>query len=258
MQDFTHNAYKACLETIADAGYSTQTFNDYMLNGPDSDLVVLIRHDVDRRPSQALKMAEMEAARNIKASYYFRDKPHVFVPGIIQRIRNMNHEIGLHYESLSDADGDIEHAHKLFSESMNKLNALVKVKTVSMHGKPFSKWNNLDLLRDSRRRENIKKDFNLTGDIVFDLDYQNILYIGDTGRNWNSSKNNLRDFVDSGIDAEINNSSDLLNLFKSRKYKTICFQVHPERWTDNLPDYAYQWLFDASANMAKYLIKALR
>ncbi|WP_269849870.1 hypothetical protein [Methanosarcina horonobensis] len=67
---------------------------------------VLLRHDVDRMPGRALATAQIEHELGIKATYYFRTSENVFKPDIIRQIRDMGHEIGYHYETLSEAKGD--------------------------------------------------------------------------------------------------------------------------------------------------------
>ena len=55
-------------------------------------------------------MAEIENNYGVRSTYYFRAKKNVFVPQIILKIAEMGHEIGYHYECLSDTNGDVEKA----------------------------------------------------------------------------------------------------------------------------------------------------
>ena len=41
----------------------------------------------------------------------------------------------------------------------------------------------------------LKRDFNLLGDIYLDINYKDIAYISDTGRNWNTNKYNIRENI---------------------------------------------------------------
>jgi len=70
-RDFTLRIYEDLLDAFIEAGYSFQTFRDY-LKAPE-EKVVILRHDVDKRPGNALMTAEIEHAKGLKASYYFRD-----------------------------------------------------------------------------------------------------------------------------------------------------------------------------------------
>ncbi len=68
--DFTLFAYKQLISTLQSQGYFFQTFEEYIKN-PKSKVVIL-RHDVDRKPENALVIAKIENKAGIRASYYFR------------------------------------------------------------------------------------------------------------------------------------------------------------------------------------------
>jgi hypothetical protein len=70
--------------------------------------VIILRHDVDRRPGNALKTARLEHDLGIPASYYFRAVPESRDEAVIQKIAGLGHEIGYHYENLSACKGDPE------------------------------------------------------------------------------------------------------------------------------------------------------
>lgn len=53
--DFTLKTYKSLLESISDSGYEFQTFEEFILS--PKERVVVLRHDVDRLPNNALRMA---------------------------------------------------------------------------------------------------------------------------------------------------------------------------------------------------------
>jgi len=61
---------------------------------------VILRHDVDARPQNSLRLARLEHTLGIRGTYYFRI-PHTFQPSIIQEIASLGHEIGYHYETLA-------------------------------------------------------------------------------------------------------------------------------------------------------------
>ena len=109
---------------------------------------ILIRHDIDRRPRKALEMAILEREMGIRSSYYFRAKPHVFNPHIIKRISALGHEIGYHYECLSDTNGNIRMALNDFAYHLNRFRKIVPIKTIAMHGRPFKPYDNRDLWKN--------------------------------------------------------------------------------------------------------------
>ena len=49
----------------------------------------------------------------IFGTYYFRCKPWVFKPKVMEEIRGLGHEIGYHYECLTDAHGNFPRAREL-------------------------------------------------------------------------------------------------------------------------------------------------
>jgi len=143
--DFTLFKYKELCEALLDSGFNTITMQEYM-QGQAVEPFVILRHDVDRRPEMALKMAEMEKNMGIRATYYFRMMPGVFEPWIIKTMHDMGHEIGYHYEVLDKTKGDKEKAFILFEEELRMFREVTDVKTICMHGNPLVRWSNKDLL----------------------------------------------------------------------------------------------------------------
>ncbi len=70
MQDFTLTTYKKLLQALLANGYSFQTLQDF-IQQPEKKTIIL-RHDVDRLPGNALVIAQIEKEAGIRASYYFR------------------------------------------------------------------------------------------------------------------------------------------------------------------------------------------
>ena len=56
--DFTLSAYKQLISTLQSQGYFFQTFEEYIKNPKVK--VVILRHDVDRKPENALVIAKIE------------------------------------------------------------------------------------------------------------------------------------------------------------------------------------------------------
>jgi hypothetical protein len=56
--DFTLFAYKQLISTLRSQGYFFQTFEEYIQNPKEK--VVILRHDVDRKPENALVIAKIE------------------------------------------------------------------------------------------------------------------------------------------------------------------------------------------------------
>ena len=166
----------------------------------------------------------------------------------------MGHEIAYHYESLSDANGNMERAIKDFEKNLAMLRKIVPVCTVSMHGRPFKPYDNRDIWKNKENHEKLVKKYNLLGEIYIDIDYTDTAYINDTGRNWNSTKSNLRDKVNSKIKTDFSSGQRLLNYLNNEPHPKLIFQIHPERWSDNYFEYIVQFLKDKSINFVKCLL----
>jgi hypothetical protein len=99
-RDFTLAKYEELCTVIVQSGYAVMSVKDYLSLQP-REKVVILRHDVDRKPEKALKMAEIEREFDIQATYYFRSTKEVFKAEIM-------HKIGYHYEVLDKAQGNFD------------------------------------------------------------------------------------------------------------------------------------------------------
>jgi hypothetical protein len=200
-------------------------------------------------------MAKLENGMGIKSTYYFRVKSHTFKPKIIIEIAGLRHEIGYHYESFSDANGDMSPALKDFEKNLKRLREIVSIRTISMHGRPFSKYDNGDMWKDQRNHNLLLEKFGIIGEVYLDINYSDILYITDTGRNWTSSKSNRRDKVASKVNVDFENGSELLSYLSSSPHRRMILLAHPERWEDKLSGWIIQYFKDIGANVIKRLVK---
>ena len=72
MKDFTLKAYKEYLLCLKSQSVSFLTFEEFIQMESKPEDFCLIRHDVDRMPNRALKMAKLEKSIGIRSTYYFR------------------------------------------------------------------------------------------------------------------------------------------------------------------------------------------
>ena len=199
MLDFTLSVYKKYLNGIISQNIPFFTFEEFFLFDKIPEEFCLVRHDVDRLPKRALSMAIIENSMGVKTTYYFRNKTYSFDKNIIREIMELGHEVGYHYENLSDTKGDIEKGMEDFKKTLSEFRKTTNVKTVSMHGSPLSKYDNRDLWT----HENyllLKNQLGILGEVYIDIDYSDVAYISDTGRNWESLKFNKRDVVKSNVE----------------------------------------------------------
>jgi hypothetical protein len=100
---FTPSGYRAILTRALELAYRVVPFREF--EGPGERPVLLLRHDLDHMLAPALVTAETEAALGIRASYFLQTACGFYnllsreSRQLIQRLVEMGHEIGLHYEA---------------------------------------------------------------------------------------------------------------------------------------------------------------
>jgi len=249
-KDFTIFKFQNLCEVIVD-NYPSVTMTEYV-EGQHPEKFVLMRHDVDRMPGHSLKTARIEFELGIKATYYFRTNKSVFKPDIIRQISDLGHEIGYHYETLSEANGDPDRAIKLFQYNLNKFRSICDVKTICMHGRPLSKYDNRDLwdIHDYR-------NFGIKGEAYLSAG-DDLNYFSDTGRSW-SNRNSLRDFIPGKTEnVTADTTNDLIGLVKDDNLDNLYILIHPERWSLNVLDWGLYFGVDMTVNIGKEIIISVR
>lgn len=251
--DWTVAKYRELCHAVRYNGYDTHTVYSFLENPAQPS--VIFRHDIDRYPENALRIAKLESDSGIAATYYTRMTPSVFQPSVIEALADLGHEVGYHYEVLSKARGSIEAAIGLFDKELHELRKYASVYTASAHGSPLSRWNNVDFWKQCEL-----KDFGLVGEAYLSLDYTRIRYYTDTGRSWNAVRTNLRDRVSDAPErtAPIHTTDELITLLQRRRYPCICIQTHPERWNNSFVGMMRSASFDYGTNAAKLLLYGIR
>ena len=79
VRDFTLQKYNELLKSIK--SFNICTVVEYLEKNPEEKTIIL-RHDVDKKPGNALEMAKHENQHGIKSTYYFRTTDEVFKPEI--------------------------------------------------------------------------------------------------------------------------------------------------------------------------------
>ena len=253
--DFTLEAYKEYVEIIIKKYDNILRFDKYFTINEIPKSFVIFRHDVDRSLKRALNMARIENSLGVSSTYYFRMKPHTFIPPIITEISELGHEIGYHYESLSDTNGSLNLALNDFKNNLEKLRRIAPISTISMHGRPLNRFDNRDIWKNKINHKKLLNEFGILGEVYLDIDYADIAYINDTGRNWSSSQSNIRDKIISHVNADFNTEYELRDALENKKFDKIIFQIHPERWNNKLSLWILQYIFDFSVNVIKSIIK---
>ena len=319
--DFTIITYKKLLDALKKQGFAFQTFAEFIQK--PAEKVIVLRQDVDRLPENSLQFARIQAGRGIKGTYYFRIVPGSWDERIIREIYDLGHEIGYHYEDVSLAakkqmtkdkcqniknelisdlqdrktagpqdNGRIEKelaeiAIESFSRNLQKLRELAPIKTICMHGSPLSKWDSRILWKYYDYH-----DFGLIGEPYFDVDFDEVLYLTDTGRRWNGSSVNIRDksinrkdckesakFTKDEITpsphrpfapspthplppSSLNNfhsTYDIINsAVKAELPDRIMMTFHPQRWTNEQFPWVRELVWQNVKNVGKYFVGKIR
>jgi hypothetical protein len=312
--DFTLITYKRLLNTLSDQGFSFQTLTNF-LEEPGNKIIV-IRHDVDKLPGKSLDFARIQADLGIIGTYYFRIKPQSFDEKIIKEIYLLGHEIGYHYEEVSltaerqktkdkrqkwkkissgcraQSSEQEEELAKIaiesFAENLEKLRKIVPVKTICMHGSPRSIWDSRLLWKYYDYH-----DFGIIGEPYLDINFNEVLYLTDTGRRWDGNSYNVRDKATGdrrqasgknemergrGGEGEKDREESRIPLTAYRKpfpkfHSTfdiiraaeqgelpdkIMMTFHPQRWTDKPIPWLKELIWQNVKNVVKYfLVKSL-
>lgn len=258
MIDFTLNTYRSLLVSLQQTGYTFMTFEEwqqasYCHSLSNAQSVVILRHDVDKRPQNSLQTAIIEHKLGIRASYYFRCVPCSNQPDIIRQIAALGHEIGYHYEDMSLCNGDSERAIAHFKEWLAYFRQFYDVKTICMHGAPTSKYDSRDVWKDYDYHH-----FGIIGEPYFDIDFNDFFYLTDTGRCWDGYKVSVRDKIPQHQDRWIaqglvfHSTPDIIQRLSSLQ-SHVMITTHPQRWTNS----PFLWTRELMLQSAKNIIKRI-
>ncbi len=286
MPDFTLHTYKRLLETLLSKNYSFQAFSQYLKEPAHRS--VILRHDIDAKKMNSLQTARMEYEMGIAGTYYFRMIPESFDEDVIRKIHKLGHEIGYHYEDVSACaarrapnqkklqDQLMADAIESFRNNLGILRRIVPVETICMHGSPLSRRDNRLLWQYYDYR-----DFGISGEPYFDLDFDKILYLTDTGRRWDGGSVSVRDKAmrrqrdekaeelrDPGMEERKNEEQratvyrfrstfDIINSAESNSLPDkIMLTIHPQRWTDKPLPWLRELIWQNVKNIGKAIIVA--
>ena len=258
MVDFSLDIYRTLLETLQAKGYELISFADYMANSQKpiaNSRFVILRHDVDAKPLNSLRTAQIEHALGAKATYYFRCGKESNNPEIIRAIVKLGHEIGYHYEDMSLCSGDPVKAYDHFKTWLDYFRQYYAVETICMHGAPTSQYDSKDLWKHYNY-----KDLDILGEPYFDTDFSDVFYLTDTGRCWDGYKVSVRDKIP-GYQEEWTKAGltwhttpQLIRAIEADQLpKHVMMTTHPQRWTND----PKAWYLELVTQSTKNIIKRL-
>lgn len=256
MRDFSLDIYRTLLEALQAKGYELISYRDYVTKrSRDHEKYVILRHDVDAKPWNSLKTAQIEHALGAKATYYFRVGAESNVPEVIKSIAQLGHEIGYHYEDMSLCGGKIDEAWSHFQTWLDYFRQYYAVETICMHGAPTSKWDGKDLWK--------KYDYKTVGVIgepYMDTDFSDVFYLTDTGRCWDGYKVSVRDKIPAHQDEWTkagltwHTTPQLLQVIEADLLPNhVMMTTHPQRWTNNRAAWLKELVLQTMKNWIKKL-----
>jgi hypothetical protein len=245
--DFTLAKYKELCDAIINSKFVPLTVERYITE-PTSNKFIILRHDVDKKPENALKMANIETEYGISATYYFRAIKKVFKPDIMKEIAGLGHEIGYHYEVLVKAKGDKKKAIEIFKRELNEFREICDINTICMHGNSLSHWDNRDIWGKYNFR-----DFDIIGEAYLSIDFDKVMYLSDSGGCWDNKRLRVKDIVDSNSiqSLKIKSTNDVIELVKNKGAEKMCILAHPDRWNDSLSSLIYELVTKKIRNVGK-------
>ncbi len=314
--DFTIKTYHQLLDSLVGAGYTFQTYREYVekleirkqktevrdkklekrevrndgnskngaLNIEQGTLnkehqIIILRHDVDKLPQNALRFAQIQAEKGIKGTYYFRMHKHSYHEEVIKKITDLGHEIGYHYETMEsvvsgsgfkipgikvkcrkfagESPDEIlsKHtnaAYEAFCTNLEKFRKIADIKTISMHGSYSSKYDNKTIWD----KYDYKK-LGILGEPYMDLNFDEFFYLTDTGRRWDGWNYSIldkvqqqKDWIKQGL--IFKTTQEIIHSANQGKLPNkIMFTFHPQRWSSN----PYQWTKELVLQNAKNQVK---
>ncbi|MBN8547162.1 MAG: hypothetical protein J0L60_13605 [Ignavibacteria bacterium] len=253
--DFTLTSLEKLLNALKFRDYHFLTFNSQRIHSRIFEKVVtrivLLRHDVDLRPENSLATAKLEYSLGIKGTYYFRIIPQTLNADIIKEIAGLGHEIGYHYEDMDlvhsdNLDKHIDLAFESFEKNLDILRKIVPIDTICMHGSPRAKYDNKIIWTKYNYR-----DLGIIGEPYFDLDFNEFLYLTDTGRRWNGDKVSVRDKVNSKYKFDLKTTHDVINAIPQFPDK-IMITIHPQRWDGRFVPWLQELVLQNVKNVVKW------
>lgn len=268
--DFTFAAFNQFISSLNYLHFSP--FVEYLES--EIDELIILRHDVDALPTSSLRFAQIQKSFGIRGSYYFRIIPESFNPEIIEKIANLDHEIGYHYEDLTlvaetrqkekekkqkakrkrkDEEAELadilEQGIESFAKNLATMRQYADIKTICMHGSPLSKWDSRLLWTRYDYR-----DFGIIGEPYFDIDFTKVAYYTDTGRRWDGDSVSVRDKVNHGGQnfPKFRSTFDIIRPAEAGTLPSqVMFTFHPQRWHDRLLPWLAEWASQNTKNAVK-------
>lgn len=237
--------YERLLDAALEEGWRFLTVEEYLRNPDREGPFVVLRHDVDRRLSNAVAMADSEAERGVQSTYYFRTS--TFDPDVVRSMSEQGHEIGYHYEDLAKTRGDVDAARDRFAENLAQFRQHADVTTVCAHGSPLSPHTNTEMWTDDGELE----AYDLLGEAYLSIDFDNqrqsgLFYLSDTSRDWDAELPNF---------GRVRTTDCVIDAIRSGSCSKLYLLAHPCRWSKSRLEFLERSSWDVAAETVKSVVK---
>ena len=135
--EFTYGAYRDLLALLDRQGYQVGTYHDWQAY----PRCVILRHDIDNSPEQALALARVEREMGVRSTYFVLLRSEFYNVAArryletLGQIQALGHELGLHFDEKAYPEAGIEETAAHILRERDMLSALLgtPVTSVSMH-----------------------------------------------------------------------------------------------------------------------------
>lgn len=173
--NFTYSAYRGLISLLKQKDYCFCGYSDYA----DKKKCVIMRHDIDNSVERAAKLAQVEHEEGIRSTYFVLLKTDFYNPASkrvndsLHAIKDMGHEIGLHFDETVYQGCSEEVLKEKIREEADILSAICgfPIRSFSMH-----RPNKVTLEKSLE----IPGLVNSYGEEFF----RNFKYLSDSRRNW--------------------------------------------------------------------------
>jgi hypothetical protein len=162
--NFTYQEYKQILNRLK-KNNKNLTFSDFKIKNHDKKKFFILRHDIDYSLENALSIAKIENKLLIRSTFFFLlTSPFYNLfskrgSQILRTIKNLNHEIGLHYDVSvmeKSKNYNIKDEVDILSNLASKKVVSIAMHNPSIYGKdPFSNDKNFINAYDKKFTKNI-------------------------------------------------------------------------------------------------------
>ena len=135
--EFTYASYKHLIQLLGQNGYPVKNYHDF----EDAKRCVILRHDIDNSLERALCLGRVEETLHVSSTYFVLLSSEFYNVAarrsreMLLALRDMGHEIGLHFDETAYGEITVETMPKYILREAAVLSDILEmpITTVSMH-----------------------------------------------------------------------------------------------------------------------------